>query len=48
MPVVRDDDRGSGLSGGELAHRGAGQQEDEGDEAADDVQAVKSGGQVED
>src|SRR6201999_3026327 len=48
VPVVRDDDRRGGLRRSELAHRGAGEQEDEGDQAADDVQAVEAGGQVED
>src|SRR3954468_24288187 len=47
VPVVRHDDRGRGLSGGELAELGADQQEDEGDEPTDDVQAVEAGGEVE-
>src|SRR5678815_457286 len=47
VPVVRHDDRGGGLGGGELAELGADQQEDERDEAADDVQPVEAGGQVE-
>src|SRR5271155_1839753 len=37
VPVVRDDDRRGGLRRSELAHRGAGQQEDERDQPADDV-----------
>src|SRR3954462_2376245 len=47
MPVVRDDDRGGGLRRGELTHRGAGEQEDEGDQTTDDVKAVEAGRQVE-
>src|SRR6202042_1275789 len=48
VPVVGDNDRRGRLRRGELAHRGASQQEDEGDQPADDVQPVETGGQVED
>src|SRR3954452_13281327 len=44
VPVVRHDDRGGGLGGGELAELGADEQEDERDEPTDDVQAVEAGG----
>src|SRR3954471_6597168 len=47
VPVVRHHDRRRRLRGGELAECGASQEEDEGDEAADDVQPVEAGGQVE-
>src|SRR3954451_3571695 len=48
VPVVGHDDRRGGLRGGELAQRGADEEEDEGHQAADDVQAVEARGQVED
>src|SRR3954452_23366053 len=48
VPVVGDHDRGGRLCRRETAHGGADEQEDEGDEAADDVQGVEAGGEEED
>src|SRR5215218_10434786 len=48
VPVVGDHDGGGRLGGREAAHGGPDEHEDEGDEAADDVQRVEAGGQVED
>src|SRR5690606_40927857 len=47
VPVIRNDDGCSGLRRRELADLRAEQQEHECDEAADDVQAVETGGHVE-